>query len=215
MSKRKTNKPRKTDASATGNVKPASTPISAPALTGSDGDELQASPVTETRLPELPGPKIDKDVDSTLPPVPPPELEAKPTLPLHLAEPKPDIALPVEARAEAEELVQAPTGETRTASSSSNADRPLARPFEGSLAGPLAGPLRAIAGIEACQTLFMEMARDHLDFAASLASMRSPFDMIDVATKFAGRQIGVYGRFSNAVVDIAAGRQAPLGSRER
>jgi hypothetical protein len=55
----------------------------------------------------------------------------------------------------------------------------------------------------------MEMARDNLDFAASLASMRSPLDIIDVATKFAGRQIGMYGRFSKAVVDIAAGRQAP------
>lgn len=201
MSKRKTSKPRKTDVGATGVVQPASTPehvVSTASLTGSEGDELQAFPVTETRLPELPGQKIDQAIDSTLPPIPPPDLEAKPTLPLHLAEPKPDLALAIEARTEAGEPVQAPTGETRTASSPPKADRPLA------------GPLRAIAGIEACQTLFMEMARDQLDLAASLAAMRSPLDMIEVATKFAGRRIAMYGRFSKSVVDIAAGRQAPL-----
>jgi hypothetical protein len=70
-------------------------------------------------------------------------------------------------------------------------------------------PLGAIAGVEAYQTLFMEMTRDNLDFAASLASMRSPLEIIDVAAKFAGRRIGMYGRFSRTVVDIAAGRQAP------
>ncbi|WP_316189456.1 hypothetical protein [Bradyrhizobium sp. SZCCHNS1054] len=71
------------------------------------------------------------------------------------------------------------------------------------------GPLGAIAGIEACQALFMEITRDNLNFAASLAATRSPLDILDVATKFAGRQIGMYGRLSRAVVNIAAGRQAP------
>ena len=64
-----------------------------------------------------------------------------------------------------------------------------------------------MAGMEACQKLFMEMTQDHLDFVAGLASTRSPLDFLDIATKFAGRQVGMYGRFSKAVVDIAAGRQ--------
>jgi hypothetical protein len=64
--------------------------------------------------------------------------------------------------------------------------------------------------MEACETLFMEMTRDNLDFAASLASMRSPLEILGVATKFAGRRIGMYGRFSKAVADIAAGRQGPM-----
>jgi hypothetical protein len=201
MNKRKANNPHKPDAGATGVAKPASTPkraVAAPALTGSEGEELHAAPDTETRLPELPVP----EVVSILPPVPPPELESKPALPPHLAEPKLDIALPVGVRAKAKESVHAVTGEARTASPSPRMVGPLAR--------PLVGPLGAIAGIEAYQTLFMEMTRDNLDFAASLASMRSPLDILDVATKFAGRQIGMYGKFSRAVVDIAAGRQAQM-----
>lgn len=201
MTKRKANKPPKKDTGATGVAKPASTPkraVSAPAPTGSQGEELQAAAFTETRLPELP----DQEIDSTLPPVPPPELESKPALPLHLAEPKPDVALPVEARAEAEEPVHAAAGEAMTAGAPPRMDRPFVR--------PLAGPLGAIAGIEACQTLFMEMTRDHLDFAASLASMRSPLEILDLATKFAGKQVGMYGRFSRTVFDIAARRQAPM-----
>jgi hypothetical protein len=70
--------------------------------------------------------------------------------------------------------------------------------------------LGAITGIEAYQTLFMEMTRDNLDFATSLAAVRSPLDILDVATKFAGRRIGMYGRFSKAFVEIAAGRQSPM-----
>jgi hypothetical protein len=64
--------------------------------------------------------------------------------------------------------------------------------------------------MEACQTLFMEMARDNLDFAASLASIRSPLDILGVVTSFASRRIGMYSRFSNAITDIVAGRQAPM-----
>jgi hypothetical protein len=63
--------------------------------------------------------------------------------------------------------------------------------------------------MEACQTLFMDMTRDNLDLAASIASMRSPLDLFDVATKHAGRRIGTYGRFSRAIVDIAAKGQPP------
>ena len=193
MSKRKTNKPRTPDAEATGVPKPASQPkraVSA-ALTGSEGEELQATPVTETRLPEVPG----EEIASALPPVPPPELELKPVPSPHIEEPKLDVAIPVGVRADAGQSVHAAPAEAKTVSSSPNMGRPLV------------GPLRAIAGMEACQQLLMEMTRDNLDLAASLASMRSPLDMIDVATKFAGRQVGMYGRFSKAVADIATGRQ--------
>ncbi|WP_316234620.1 hypothetical protein [Bradyrhizobium sp. SZCCHNR1020] len=193
MSKRKSTKSRKPDAGTKGVAKPASTPkraVPAPDLTSSDGEELRAAPDIATRLPELPGQEIEK-----LPPVPPAELESKPALPPHLAEPKPDVVLPVEALAEAKESVHAATGE--------------ARPAGPKVDSPLNGPLGAIAGIEACQALFMEITRDNLNFAASLAATRSPLDILDVATKFAGRQIGMYGRLSRAVVNIAAGRQAP------
>jgi hypothetical protein len=197
MSKRKSNKPRKPDAGTNGVAKPASTPkraVAAPDLTGSEAVELQAAPDTETKRPELPG----REIENELPPVPPAELESKPALPPHLAEPEPDVVPLVGARAEAKESVHTATGEARTAGPSPKVDRPLDK------------PLGAIAGIEACQTLFMEMTRDNLDFAASFAAMRSPLDILDVATKFAGRRIGLYGRFSKAVVDIAAGRQAPM-----
>ncbi|MGC2083468.1 MAG: hypothetical protein WA702_08925 [Bradyrhizobium sp.] len=194
MSKRKTTKPRKTAAGATVIAEPTSRPkraVPVPAMTGSEAEELQADTSTETRLPEFLGHKTD----DKLSPVPPVELELQPVLPPGIAEPKPDVALPVEARSEAEESVEAAPGEARMASSSS------------SMESPPAGPLRAMAGMEACQKLLMEMTRDNLDLAASLASMRSPLDIVDVATKFAGRQVGMYGRFSKAVADIAAGRQ--------
>lgn len=78
---------------------------------------------------------------------------------------------------------------------------------EARMTGPsseMDGPRRAIAGMEACQTLFMEMTLDNVDFATSVASMRSPLEILSVATKFAARRIGMYGRFSKAVTDIAA-----------
>jgi hypothetical protein len=234
MSKRKSNKSHKPDAQGQPAVaKKASTPkraIPASTLAISEGDELQAVPETETRLPELPG----QELDSALPPVPPAELGSELALPTFLVEPKLDVALPVAVLAEAEESGTVPpviaphaefpgqtmpkiepttmaapdrhaaTGDA-TVSSPPRMDEPSERPLE----GRLDRPLRAIAGVEAYQTLFMEMTRDNLDFAASLASMRSPLEIIDVAAKFAGRRIGMYGRFSRTVVDIAAGRQAP------
>ena len=189
MSKRKSNKPRKPNVATTAVVTPASTPeqaVSAPELASSEGEELQAAPDTETRLPEL----LLQEIENELPAVPPAELESEPALPPHLAEPAPDIAPFVEVQAEAREPVHTATAQASTAGPSPKIDRPLG----------------AIAGIEACQTLLMEMTRDNLDFAASVATMRSPLDMLDVATKFAGRRIGMYGRFSRAVVEIAAGR---------
>src|SRR6185437_8157784 len=108
-------------------------------------------------------------------------LQSKPPLPPHIAGLKPDVsALPIGARAEAKESAQTMTAETRTAGLSFEMD----------------GAGRAIAGMEACQTLFLEMTLDNLDFVASLASMRSPLEILVVATKFAGRRIGTYGRFS-------------------
>jgi hypothetical protein len=213
MSKRKSTKSHKPSAGTLGVVKPASTPKRAgptPALTGSEAEGLQAAPDTETRLPDLPG----QEVVSTLAPVPPPELESGPALPPYLAEPELDVAL-VEVQAKAKEAIDAAIGETSAASAPAGIDRPAMEPMPTPLTAPIpalsvrpfAAPLGAIAGIEACQTLFMEMTRDNLDFAASLASMRSPLDIIDVATKFAGSQIGMYGRFSKAFVDITAGRQ--------
>jgi len=198
MSKRKSTKSRKPNAGTSGVAKPASTPmraVAAPDLGGSEAEELQAAPDTETRLPELPVP----ETESKLPPVPPVELESGPALSPHLGEPKPDVVAPVDVGAEAKESeakesVYIAKGEARTADPSPKMDRPL-------------GP---IAGIEACQTLFMEIAQDNLDFAASLAAMRSPLEILDVATKFAGRRIGMYGRFSKAVADIAAGRHTPV-----
>lgn len=234
MSKRKSNKSHKPDAQGQPAVaKKASTPkraIPASTLAISEGDELQAVPETETRLPELPG----QELDSALPPVPPAELGSELALPTFLVEPKLDVALPVAVLAEAEESDTVPpviaphaefpgqtmpkiepttmaapdrhaaTGDA-TVSSPPRMDEPSERPLE----ARLDRPFRAIPGVEAYQTLFMEMTRDNLDFAASLASMRSPLEIIDVAAKFAGRRIGMYGRFSRTVVDIAAGRQAP------
>lgn len=191
MSKRKANKPRKPGAGETGVAKRASTPkraVAAPALMTTQDDELQATPDTATRLPELPG----QEIDNELPPVPPLQLEPEPQLAPQLATPKLDVARPVEARADIEQPVRAATNEATT-SPAPRMNRPL-------------GP---VAGIEAYRTLLMEMTRDNLDFAARLAAMRSPFEIVDVATTFAGKQIGLYGRFSKAVVDIATGRQAP------
>lgn len=203
MSKRKSNKPHKADAETTGVAKPAPAPkraVSAPALMTMQDEALQAAPDTETKLPELPG-----QVFSTLPPAPPAELEPLPTFPQHLAGRTLDIVLPVEARPEAKESIHAAIGDAGTASPPAQMDEPVTE----ALVKPLVRPSGALAGVEAYQTLFMEMTRDNLDFAASFAAMRSPLDMLDVATKFAGRQIGLYGRFSKAVADIAAGRQAP------
>jgi hypothetical protein len=193
MSKRKSSKPRKPNAGTTDVAKPAATPkpaVSAADLAGSEGEELQAAPDTATSLPELPG----QEIENELPAVPPAELESEPALSPHLAEPEPDVASAVEVRAEAKVSVDTATVEVRTAGPSLRMDRPLG----------------TIAGIEAYQMLLMEMTRDNLDFAASLAAMRSPLDILDVATKFAGRRIGMYGRFSRAVVDMAAGRQSPM-----
>jgi hypothetical protein len=204
MTKRKANKPHKPDGGTTSSAKRASTPkraVGTPSLTGSEGKELQAVPDTETRLPVL----AVTEVVGTLPRVPPAELESGPGLLPHLAEPAVDAVLPVVAWADAKESVRAATVEATTSSPAAGTDGHKAGP----LPGPLAGPLGAMASVEACRTLFMEMARDNLDFAANLAAMRSPLDIIDVAAKFAGSQIGMYGRFSKAVVDIAAGRQAP------
>ena len=139
-------------------------------------------------LPELPG----REIENELPAVPPAELESEPAPSSHLAEPEPDIVPPVEVRAEAEVSVDTATVAAMTAGPSLRMDKPLG----------------TIAGIEVCQALFMEMTRDNLEFAASLAAMRSPLEILDVATKFAGKRIGMYGRFSKAVVEIAAGRQA-------
>ena len=68
------------------------------------------------------------------------------------------------------------------------------------------GARLAITGMEACQALPTEIARDNFDFAARLASMRWPLEIVGIATTFASSQIGTYGRFSKAVADIASGR---------
>jgi hypothetical protein len=193
MSKRKSRKPNKPDAATPDVTKHVTKPkrvVSAGDLAASEPAELQAAPETETRLPELPV----QETETKLPPVPPPEFTSQPALPPGLAEPKPDLTPPAGVQAEAVKPEYTATSEARTAGASPGMD----------------GPRRAIAGMEACQTLLMEMTRDNLDLAASLASMRSPFDIIDVATKFARGRIGMYGRFSKTVADIAAGRQAPM-----
>jgi hypothetical protein len=190
MSKRKSNKPQKP------NVAKPKRAVSAGDLVGSEGAELQAVPETEATLPELPS----QETEANLPPAPPSEFESKPALSPDLAEPTPDVAPPVETKTEARDE----TGARESAPTAAD-ETSMTRPSPG-----MDGPRRAVAGMEACQTLLMEMARDNLDFAASLASMRSPLDIIDVATKFAGRRIGIYGRFSKTVADIAAGRQAPM-----
>jgi hypothetical protein len=193
MSKRRKSKNSQNPEAATPDVaQPAVRPKRAkPAvdLAGSEGAELQTAAHTETRLPELP----PQEAETKLPPAPPAELESKPAPAPHLAEPKPDVAPPVEAQAEVTESANIATGAAKAAAPSP----------------PMDGPRRAIAGMEACQTLFMDMTRDNLDLAASIASMRSPLDLFDVATKYAGRRIGTYGRFSRAIVDIAAKGQSP------
>jgi hypothetical protein len=193
MSKRKTKTPRKSSAATSDVASPAAVPervVLAADQAGPVAEKLEAAPETETRLLEL----AVQETEARLSSLPPAELESGPVLAPDLAEPKPEVAIAVEARTEANEVVRAATDEPSTADLSPKADRPP----------------RAIAGMEACQTLFMEMTRDNLDFAASLALMRSPIEILDVATKFASRRIGMYSRFSKAVADIAAGRQAPM-----
>lgn len=192
MSKRKPKKSPKPAAAITNVAESAPTPepaVAAADLGGSQGEALQ-SPETETRLPEL----LAQETETELPPVPPPELEAMPPLPVHFAEPTLNVAPPIEIRAEAEEPAHTAPGEATTAGLSPRID----------------GPRRAMTGMDACQTLFMEMTRDNLDFAASLASMRSPLEILGAATTFAGKRIDMYGRFSKAVADIAAGRRSSM-----
>jgi hypothetical protein len=200
MSKRKSKSSQKPDAVTPRAAKPAATPkraaVPAASLAGSEGEvlesapEIEAAPETETRLPDLPG----QEAETNLPATPPLELVSEPALPPDLVEPTPDVALPVGTPVEAQESTGTATGEPRPADPSPKMD----------------GPRRAITGMEACQLLFMEMTRDNLDFAASLAAMRSPLDMLGVASEFASRRIGMYGRFSKAIADIAGGRQAPM-----
>lgn len=197
MSKRKSNSPHKPVAARPGVAKPS---VAKPALmskregsvadlASSDGAELQAVPETETRLLVRPG----EETEARLAPVPPLELDAGPALHSDLAEPKPNaVPLPVEAGAEASELEHAAMGEDGTPGPLPKTDRPR----------------RPLDGMEACQTLFMEMTRDNLDWAASFASIRSPFEILGVAATFAGRRIDMYGRFTRAVVDIAAAPDA-------
>jgi hypothetical protein len=189
MSKRKSKKSQKPAVGTTGIAEPAQTPapaISAADLAGSEAEPPQAARETETRLPEL----LGQETETQLPPVPPPELEPGPPLAAQFAEPESYIAPPVEVRAEASELAHTTAGAATTAGPSPQID----------------GPRPAITGMDACQALFMEMARDNLDFAASLASMRSPFDIFGAATMLAGKRMDMYGRFSKVVTDIAAGR---------
>ncbi len=189
MSKRKSNRSRKPDAAKTKVVEPVHAPepaVLAVDLAGSDAAKLQAAPETETKLPET----VAQDVETTLPLVPPEELESEPPLPGHFAERESNVAPPVGAEAEDGESACTPTGEAAMGSPASQLDRPR----------------RTMTGMDAWQTLFREMTRDNLDFAASLATVRSPLDVIGAATTFAGRRIDMYGRFSKAVADIAAGR---------
>jgi len=190
MSKRKSRKPHKPVVAMTNvaEAAPAPTPVVAVAdLTSSEGEALQAAPETETRLPELSA----QETEAQLPPVPPPELDPEPPLPAELDEPVLNVTPAVEVRADAGESACPAIGEARIAGPSAQMD----------------APRRAIAGMDACQTLLMEMTRDNLDFAASLASMRSPLDILGAATMLAGRRMDMYGRFSKAVTDIAAGRR--------
>jgi len=190
MSKRKSKKPHKPAVAITNIAEPAPVPtpaVSAADLGGSQGEVLPAAPETETRLPELSA----QETETQLPPVPPPELAPEPPLPAEFAEPVLNVTPAVEVRADARELARPATAVARAAGPSAQMD----------------APRRAIAGMDACQTLFMEMTRDNLDFAASLASMRSPFDILGAATMLAGRRMDMYGRFSKAVTDIAAGRR--------
>jgi hypothetical protein len=191
MSKRKSKSPHKPGAVTPDVAKSTATPkrsVSAADLSRLEKEELQAAPESETKVPEVP----DQESETKLSSVSPPDLQSKPQLPPHLAGLKPDVALPIGARAEAKGSAQTVIAQARTADPLSEMD----------------GLRRAIAGMEACQTLFLEVTLDNLDFAASLASMRSPLEILGVATKFAVGRIGMYGKFSKAVADIAAGRQA-------
>jgi len=190
MSKRKPKKSPKPAAAITNVAESAPTPepvVSAADLAGSQREALEAAPETETGLPEL----LTQETETKLPPVPPPELEPEPPLPVHFAEPASIVPPPIVVRLEAGESVPTEPSEATTAGLPARMD----------------GPGRAITGMDACQTLFLEMTRDNLDFAASLASMRSPLDILGAATTFAGKRMDMYGRFSKAVADIAAGRR--------
>jgi len=185
MSKRKSSKSRKSDAAKSQLGEPMRAPepsISAADLTGSEAEKLQAALETETKLPEA----VLQDIETTLPAVPSQQLESESPLPAHFAQPESSVASPVEAS----ESPRTTTEEAGTAGPPSQTD----------------GPRRAMTGMNAWQTLFREMTRDNLDFAASLATVRTPFDVIGAATTFAGKRIDMYGRFSKAVADIAAGR---------
>jgi len=187
MSKRKSNSSRKSAAARPDVAKPALPPRAgevADLASSSDGEGLQPIPETETRLPEPPG----QETVVTLPPVPPLELDTEPALASDLEELKPDVVSLVGAGADASEFERTTTGGDATAAPAPKPDK--AR--------------RTIVGIEAYQTLFVEMTRDNLDLAASLASMRSPVEFLSIATKFAGRQMDLYGKFTKAVADIAA-----------
>jgi len=193
MSKRKPKKSPKPATVVTNVAEPAPTlegAVPAADLAGSEAEALQAVPETETRLPE----PAAQETETQLSPVPPPELEAEPPLPAQFAEPDSYVTPPVEVRAEARESAHTATGAATTAGLSPRMD----------------GPRQAMAGMDACQTLFMEMTRDNLDFAASLASMRSPLEILGAATTFAGKRMDMYGRFSKAVADIAAGRRGSM-----
>ena len=197
MNKRKSNGSHKGNSAKPVVAKPVSMPKHADAIArqkgarvlaafvSSDAGELQAVQETETRLPGRPG----QETETILPPLAPLEPEPEPALPPPLSELKPDAVQPVGAGTDSYESNATPIAEGRAADPS-----------------PVAGtPPPALAGLEACQSLLMEMARDNLDLAASLPTMRSPFSMFGVATTFAGRQIDIYRRFTKAVVEIAAG----------
>ncbi|MFC5320368.1 hypothetical protein [Bradyrhizobium oligotrophicum] len=199
MNKRKSNGSHKGNSAKPVVVKPVSVPKHAAAAAmqrrarllaesaSPEGDELQAVPETETRLPGRPG----QETETILPPLPPlePEPEPGPALSPPLGELTPDAVQPVDAGTDSHESQPPPIAEGRAAD----------------LSPVVGGPPPALAGMEACQTLLMEMTRDNLDLAASLATIRSPLGMFGVATNFAGRQIDIYRRFTKAVVEIAAG----------
>ncbi|BAM91605.1 hypothetical protein S58_56280 [Bradyrhizobium oligotrophicum S58] len=154
-------------------------------LAGREGEQLHARLETETRLSEL----LGQETEAKLPPIPPSELDVRPALLLQPAHPSSGVTPPIEAPADVKESAHT-MGEARTNDRLLESD----------------GPRPAIAGLEACQALLTEIARDNLDFAARLASMRSPLEIVGIATEFASSQIGTYGRFSKAVADIASGR---------
>src|SRR3954452_20723858 len=86
MSKRKPKKSPKPAAAITNVAESAPTPepvVSAADLAGSKREALEASQETETGPPKL----LTQETETKLPPVPPPELEPEPPLPVHFAEP--------------------------------------------------------------------------------------------------------------------------------